>query len=148
MTEERETKYVIAVDHGTTGMKVALADTCGEILGFEVEETPLYLFDGGGAEQDPDEWWNAFITATTRLIDRNIVSVQEIVAVCVSSQWSGTVAVDKKGQHLHNAIIWMDSRGEPYIREINEGMNMARKISLKRNVALVDAAIPIIYPHR
>jgi len=122
MSEEREKKYVIAVDHGTSAMKVALADTCGEILGFEFEETPLYLFEGGGAEQDPDEWWSAFITATTRLVDRKLVPAKEIVAVCVSSQWSGTVAVDKKGKHLHNAIIWMDSRGEPYIREINEGI--------------------------
>jgi xylulokinase len=123
MTVERsEKKYVIAVDHGTSAVKVALADTCGEILGFEFEETPLYIFEGGGAEQDPAEWWNAFLTATKRLLARNIVSTEEIVAICVSSQWSGTVAVDKDGKHLHNAIIWMDSRGEPYIKKINEGI--------------------------
>lgn len=122
MTAERETKYVIAVDHGTSGMKVALTDTCGEILGFEFEETPLYLFEGGGAEQNPDEWWTAFITATKRLLSRNIKPVDDIVAICVSSQWSGTVAVDENGNHLYNAIIWMDSRGEPYIRKVNEGI--------------------------
>jgi xylulokinase len=122
MTSERETKYVIAVDHGTSAMKVALADTCGEILGFEFEETPLYIFEGGGAEQDPDEWWNAFLTATKRLLSKKIVPTNEIAAICVSSQWSGTVAVDEEGKHLFNAIIWMDSRGEPYIRKINEGI--------------------------
>jgi xylulokinase len=120
--EKSEKKYVIAVDHGTSAMKVALADTCGEILGFEFEETPLYIFEGGGAEQNPDEWWSAFITATKRLLSQNIVPIEEIVAICVSSQWSGTVAVDEDGRHLFNAIIWMDSRGEPYIRKINEGI--------------------------
>ncbi len=123
MTEDKsEKKYVIAVDHGTSAMKVALADTCGEILGFDFEPTPLYLFEGGGAEQNPDEWWNAFVTSTKRLLSRNLVPVEEIVAICVSSQWSGTVAVDESGNHTHNAIIWMDSRGEPYIRKINEGI--------------------------
>jgi xylulokinase len=120
--EQREKKYVIAVDHGTSAMKVALTDTCGEILGFEFENTPLYLFEGGGAEQNPDEWWNAFVTSTKRLLSRNIVPIEEIVAICVSSQWSGTVAVDANGRHLYNAIIWMDSRGEPYIKPINEGI--------------------------
>jgi xylulokinase len=121
-TEHGEKKYVIAVDHGTSGMKVALADTCGEILGLEFEETPLYLFEGGGAEQDPDEWWTAFVKSTKRILLRNLVPVDDIVAICVSSQWSGTVAVDADGNHIHNAIIWMDSRGEPYIRKINEGI--------------------------
>ncbi|TFG29680.1 xylulose kinase, partial [Candidatus Thorarchaeota archaeon] len=122
MTTEKVKKYIIAVDHGTSAMKVALADTCGEILAFEYEDTPLYLYPDGGAEQDPDEWWVAFIKATRRLLAKQIVSNEDIVAICVSSQWSGTVAVDSEGNHLMNAIIWMDSRGESYIREKNEGI--------------------------
>jgi len=120
MTSEK--KYILAIDHGTSAMKVALADHCGDILGFEYEDTPLYLFPGGGAEQDPDEWWNALVKATNRLLERGLVSKDEIEAICVSSQWSGTVAVDSNGDHLMNAIIWMDSRGEPYIKKINEGI--------------------------
>ncbi len=119
---EREKKYILAVDHGTSAMKVALADTCGEILAFEFEDTPIYLSSDGGAEQDPDEWWGALVKATRKLLARKLVPVDDIVAVCVSSQWSGTVAVDSEGNHLMNAIVWMDSRGEPYIREKNEGI--------------------------
>ena len=115
-------KYILAIDHGTSAMKVALADQCGEILAFDYEDTPLYLFPDGGAEQDPDEWWAALVKSTRRLLGQNLVPVDDIVAVCVSSQWSGTVAVDKNGDHLHNAIIWMDSRGEPYIKKKNTGI--------------------------
>jgi xylulokinase len=103
-------------------MKVAIADQCGDILAFEWEDTPLYLLPDGGAEQDPNEWWDALIKATNRLLSKNLVPVDDIVAVCVSSQWSGTVAVDSDGNHLMNAVIWMDSRGEPYIKKINEGI--------------------------
>lgn len=122
MNLEKEKKYILAIDHGTSAMKVALADTCGEILAFEFEDTPLYLSPSGGAEQDPNEWWDAFVKATKRLLAKRPVPVEDIVAICVSSQWSGTVAVDSSGKHLMNAIIWMDSRGEPYIRKKNEGI--------------------------
>jgi len=120
--ETSEKKYILAIDHGTSAMKVALADQCGEILAFEYEDTPLYLFPDGGAEQDPDEWWTALIKSSRRLLSKNLVSIDDIVAVCVSSQWSGTVAVDENGNHLFNAIIWMDARGEPYIKQKNRGL--------------------------
>lgn len=120
--KKNEKKYILAIDHGTSAMKVALSDQCGDIIAFEYEDTPLYLFPDGGAEQDPDEWWSALIKATNRLLGKGLVSIDDIAAICVSSQWSGTVAVDSNGDHLMNAVIWMDSRGEPYIKKINEGI--------------------------
>ncbi|MFW9981413.1 MAG: FGGY-family carbohydrate kinase, partial [Candidatus Thorarchaeota archaeon] len=120
--EKSEKKFILAVDHGTSAMKVAIADICGDVLGWEYEDTPLYLSPGGGAEQDPDEWWDAFVKSTRKILSKNIVPVDDIVGICVSSQWSGTVAVDENGKHLYNAVIWMDSRGEPYIKQVNRGI--------------------------
>jgi xylulokinase len=123
MTEEsNETKYFLAVDHGTSGMKIAITDTCGAVVAFDFEGTPVYLSEGGGAEQDPAEWWSALVKCTRRLVDANHVPVDDIVAISNSSQWSGTVAVDSNGQHLMNAIIWMDSRGAPYIKRKLKGI--------------------------
>ncbi len=117
IAKEKEKKYILAFDHGTSGVKTAIASVYGEILDFEFEKTPLYLKENGGAEQDPDEWWQAILMTSTRLIDKELVPVDDIVAICCSSQWSGTVAVDSDGNHLMNAIIWMDSRGAPYIKK-------------------------------
>ena len=39
----------------------------------------------------------------------------------MSSQWGGLVPVDAAGHHLHNALIWMDARGEPYSRALTSG---------------------------
>ncbi len=60
-------RYVIGIDLGTGGVKVALATARGEILGNEAEQTATLLLPGGGAEQDPDDWWRAIVTATRRL---------------------------------------------------------------------------------
>jgi len=114
-------QFILAYDHGTTGIKAAIANTRGEILDFIIEETPVYLKDDGGAEQDPDEWWEAIVSSTKRLLDKKIVPVDKIRAICCSSQWSGTVAVDEEGNHLFNAVIWMDSRGAKWVHKEFKG---------------------------
>ncbi|MHA1271362.1 MAG: xylulokinase [Candidatus Helarchaeota archaeon] len=114
-------KYILAHDHGTSGSKAAIVSIYGEVIDFEFQEIPLDLTPDGGAEQDPDEWWNAILTTSKRLIDKNLIPVEDIVAICCSSQWSGTVAVDKNGDHLMRAMIWLDSRGEPIIRKLMKG---------------------------
>jgi xylulokinase len=115
-------KFILAIDLGTTGPKVALVSTRGEIVDHEFEETPLVLLPNGGAEQRPDDWWNAIYKAAKRLLAKAPVLVDDVIAVCCTSQWSGTVAVDREGHHLMNAIIWMDSRGAPYAQRIVDGL--------------------------
>jgi xylulokinase len=117
----KNNKYILAFDHGTSGVKVAIVSIYGEILDFMFEKTQLFLKGEGGAEQDPDEWWRAIITTSKRLLDKELVPVEDIVAISSSSQWSGTIPVDSDGNHLMNAIIWMDSRGAPYLRKIFGG---------------------------
>jgi xylulokinase len=82
----------------------------------------VYYSPGGGAEQNPAEWWDALVKCSNRLVDTNLVPVEDIVAISCSSQWSGTVPVDSDGHHVMNAIIWMDSRGAPYIRKLLRGI--------------------------
>lgn len=115
-------KYILAIDLGTTGPKVALVSTLGEIVDYEFEETKVFLFPNGGAEQRPDDWWDAIKKATRRLLGKSMASIDDIVALSCTTQWSGTVAVDSDGNHLMNAIIWMDSRGVQYVKRITGGL--------------------------
>lgn len=117
-----ESKYILALDLGTSGTKSALVSTHGDVVDWAFEENRLILLPNGGAEQDPNEWWDTIIGTAKKLLGKGLVPVDDIVAVCCTTQWSGTVAVDRDGHHLMNAIIWMDSRGDPYIREITDGL--------------------------
>jgi len=114
-------KYILAIDLGTSGPKVALFSTQGELIGSEFEETKVMLFPDGGAEQSPEDWWTAIQTAGKRLLAKGLVSNDDIVAIGSTSQWSGTVAVDEDGNALGNAIIWMDARGAPYVTKMVNG---------------------------
>jgi len=115
------TRYVLAVDLGTGGPKVALVSADGEVAGYEVDRTGLTLLPGGGAEQDPAEWWSAVSGAVKRLLARGLVPAERIVGIGVTAQWMGTVPIDRDGNHLANAIIWMDARGGKYARRITKG---------------------------
>ncbi|MFQ5652545.1 MAG: FGGY-family carbohydrate kinase [bacterium] len=115
-------KYILAIDLGTSGPKVALVSATGSVAAYEFEQTQVILIDQGGAEQDPAQWWQAIKKACQRLLGSQAGKAAEIVAISCTSQWSGTVAVDRDGQPLMNAIIWMDSRGAPYVRQVTGGL--------------------------
>lgn len=122
MTNE---KLILAVDLGTSGMKVALITVSGNVIGWEAEPVHLIITPDGGAEQSPDEWWQAFLSAAGRLLKREQDAGPNVIAVCCSTQGEGTVAVDKTGKDLGNAILWMDMRGAAYLRkQLNGLINM------------------------
>jgi xylulokinase len=108
--------YVLAVDLGTGGPKVALVSARGRIAVSAFEPVALRLLPGGGAEQDPAAWWSAVVSATRRVITDGVVPVDRIVGVGCTAQWSGTVAVAEDGAPLRPAVIWMDSRGSSAVR--------------------------------
>jgi xylulokinase len=116
------TPVVLAVDLGTSGMKVALVTMRGEVLGWESEPVRLHLTPDGGVEQSPDEWWQAFLAASGRLLGRGAVDRNAVRAVCCSTQGEGTVPVDREGRALMNCIEWMDMRGAPHLQKRMRGL--------------------------
>jgi xylulokinase len=110
-------KYILAIDLGTSGPKTALISVYGEVVHNEFKDTPIILSPGGGAEQDPEGWWNAIMSTSKKVLAKGLVPSENIIAVSVTTQWSGTVSVDKDGKHLMNAVIWMDCRGSEVLKE-------------------------------
>ena len=115
-------KYILAIDLGTSGPKSALVSTRGEVIDSEFESIDLLILPNGGAEQDPDQWWQAIINTAKRVLNKKWVVAEDIVCVSCTAQWSGTVAVDQDGNALANAIIWMDTRGSRYIEQTTGGL--------------------------
>lgn len=123
---------VLAIDLGTSGPKVALVSPRGEVVDLRISTTPVTYLPGGGAEQNPDDWWTAITAAAVDLLAANPGAAERITAIGCTSQWSGTVAVDRDGRHLMNAIIWMDSRGAPYVKNITDGLLKVEGYGLRR----------------
>jgi xylulokinase len=117
----REDTYVLAVDLGTGGPKVAVVSATGRIVAHAFEAVGLELTDDGGAEQSPLAWWDAIVSSTRRALADSDVAPERIVGLGCTSQWSGTVPVDGAGDPIGPAIIWMDSRGAHAVRETVRG---------------------------
>jgi xylulokinase len=125
-------KTILAVDLGTSGVKVALITVHGQVLGWESQPLRLIITPDGGAEQAPDEWWQAFLTAAKRLIEKQRTAAGSILAICCSTQGEGTLPVDKNGQPLSNCILWMDMRGAPNLKKQLKGLLNIDGASLAR----------------
>jgi len=115
------TDCVLAIDLGTSGPKVAVVTLDAEVLGWQTRPTRLALSEGGGAEQDPQDWWQAIVAAARAVLEQT-GAAERVVAVAVTSQWAGTVVVDERGEPLRPAIIWADSRGARHVAEVCSGL--------------------------
>jgi len=113
--------YILAIDLGTSGPKVALYNNHAQLIDFCFEKNKVQLLPNGGAQQDPHEWWSTIKTAYFALLQKTGINPAQIGFVGVTGQWSGTVAVDASGKPLMPAIIWMDSRGHAEIANLYKG---------------------------
>lgn len=115
-------KFILAIDHGTSGVKTALMTPHGEAAAYEFEATRVFYSADGGAEQNPDDWWNAIVKTTRRVLQKYSVHPDNIIAVVCSSTFSSTVVVDRNGRTLMNSLTWLDSRGAPYVKKSMRGL--------------------------
>lgn len=107
---------VLAVDLGTSGCKCALVGLDGQVRAWASRAVPLHLIGDAGVEQDPQDWWQAFLDAAQELLAHDAALRRRVIAVCCSSFGECTIPVDRDGRVLSRAILWLDMRGAPAIR--------------------------------
>jgi len=120
-TSGPERSYVLVIDLGTGGPKTAVVEDTGRIVSHAAEKTTTHLLPGGGAEQDPAEWWELTRSAVRKVLDASGLPPERIRAVSCTSQWSVVVPVDENGEVLTRAVHWLDTRGAPYNQAVTRG---------------------------
>ncbi|HRE02949.1 MAG TPA: FGGY family carbohydrate kinase [Ilumatobacteraceae bacterium] len=96
---------MLAIDLGTTGVKVAVVDAEGLALGAAGETLPLLSVADGGVEQDADGWWQAIGRCARRVLVSVPAARAEVGLIAVTSQYNSTVAVDARGLPVANAVM-------------------------------------------
>lgn len=110
------TKYLLAHDIGTSGVKATLFTSDGEMVGSATYGYETNYFNGSWAEQNPEDWWLAICTATRQLIQK--IDVGDIVSISFSGQMMGCLCVDERGIPLRNSIIYCDQRATEQTEEL------------------------------
>lgn len=126
--DKMSNKYVISYDIGTTGVKSCLFEI-GEtinLISAAMEGYKLYILPDGGAEQDPEEWWQAMCSTTRTIFENCDVKPEQVEGISFCSQMQGLVLVDRNGVPVHRAFSYMDQRAKKQIKEgIANGIQIA-----------------------
>ena len=135
---------LLGIDLGTTGVKAAIfAAEDGHVVSSAFVEYPLAHPQPGWAEQNPDEWWQATITAIRTCLEQG-VEARDVGAVGLSGQMHGVVLLDEEDLVLRPSIIWADQRSAPQSLWITERVGAERLVSLVSNPALPGFSAPKI----
>ncbi len=127
---------LLGIDLGTTGVKAAtFAADDGSVLSSAFIEYPLAHPQPGWAEQNPDDWWQATITAIRACLAQG-VQAGDVQALGLSGQMHGVVLLDEENRVLRPSIIWADQRSAAQSLEITERVGADRLVSLVSNPAL------------
>ena len=105
--------YIIIYDFGTGSVKTCLFEISSEIrlLAGSSAGYGLYISDGGGAEQDTEEWWSALCSTTRELFSKTDVKPEDIEGMAFCSQMQGAVFVDGDGNALRRPMNYLDQKG-------------------------------------
>ncbi len=103
--------HLLVIDAGTQSIRSVLIDLKGNIIQLErTEIEPYFSTEPGYAEQNPDYLWEVLCKTTKRLMDNIKVPVESIKGMSLTSQRGSVVNLDKNGNALRPAIIWLDQR--------------------------------------
>jgi xylulokinase len=120
---------LLSIDLGTSSVKVLWMTDAGHLLGTASAAYPIHHPQPDWAEQDPNEWWQATVSAVRQTL-ANADGPTSITAIGLSGQMHGTVLLGAGGQLLAPAVIWPDQRSRRQVREITELVGADRLIGL------------------
>jgi xylulokinase len=130
----------LGLDLGTSGVRVVAINSQGFLVAQAHQPYPLYTPQPGWTEQHPDEWVKASITALKAITLQ--LQNAEIVALGLSGQMHGMVALDSSGAVIRPAILWNDQRTGAAVAEIEANIPHAELIQRTGNRAVTGFQLP------
>ncbi len=108
-------KYILAIDQGTTGTTSLLFDATLQIRGKASIEFPQHFPKPGHVEHDLNEIWNSVGVAVRQAVAQSGIRPSEIAAIGITNQRETTCLWhrDPNGTPVSRAIVWQDRRTAP-----------------------------------
>jgi xylulokinase len=100
---------LLGIDIGTTALKCAVFDINGTALAISTQEYSLLTPKVGFVEVPVETYWNALKKGLAELKTRGDFADKDI-ALSFSAQGETLLCLDKAGNALRNAIVWLDNR--------------------------------------
>ena len=104
-------KFVLAIDQGTTSSRAILFDQNLQITATASQEFEQIFPRSGWVEHDPEEIWQSVLSTCRKVMQKHDVQAKQITSIGITNQRETVVLWDKQsGKCLHNALVWQDRR--------------------------------------
>ena len=108
-------KYIMALDAGTTSNRCILFDEKGEICSIAQKEFTQYFPKPGWVEHDANEIWSSQLGVAVEAMAKLGIGADDIAAIGITNQRETTIVWDKStGEPVSNAIVWQCRRTSEY----------------------------------
>jgi glycerol kinase len=105
------TRYILAVDQGTTGTTVAILDHSGSVKGRVTHDFGQIYPQPGWVEHNPEEIWRTVEQGILAVLSKSKIAGADIAAIGITNQRETVVLWDRhSGAPLYNAIVWQCRR--------------------------------------
>ncbi|NQZ87965.1 MAG: glycerol kinase GlpK [Saccharospirillaceae bacterium] len=112
-------RYILAIDQGTTSSRAILFTKQGKIHAVAQEEFDQHFPQDGWVEHDPNDIWKTVLSTCRKVLKDNKVQAKDIATIGVTNQRETTLVWDRNtGEPLYNAIVWQDRRTSEYCESI------------------------------
>lgn len=103
---------ILTIDVGTQSTRVALFDKTGNIVAIVKKHyaVPYTVTKAGGAEQDPNFYYNTICEAIKELKAEHSSDLEDAIGVVMDTMRDTAVILDEHFKPLHNTIMWLDQR--------------------------------------
>ncbi len=113
------TKYVGAIDQGTTSTRFMIFDHSGDVVSIHQLEHKQIFPQAGWVEHDAREIWARTQAVMTAALAKAGLTAADLAAIGVTNQRETTVVWDKHtGEPYYNAIVWQDTRTDAICSEL------------------------------
>lgn len=121
------TRYVGAIDQGTTSSRFIVFDRVGHTVAMAQREHRQIFPQPGWVEHDPDEILSCVRAVIEEALRGASLTTSDLAAVGITNQRETTVLWDRRsGRPVHNALVWQDTRVEPMVAELSRDSGQDR----------------------
>jgi len=114
-------KYILAIDQGTTSTRALLYDKKGDIVKKAKKEFIQYYPKPGWVEHDPEEIWNSTLGVINGVVKKSNIEFSQIDSIGITNQRETTILWDKNtGEPIYNAIVWQCRRSSDICKKLKE----------------------------
>lgn len=112
-------RYIMALDQGTTSSRAILFDHAGQVAAVDQYEFTQHYPKPGWVEHDPMEIWDTQLRAARGVLEKAGAGTADVAAIGITNQRETAVVWDRAtGAPIYNAVVWQSRQTSPICDEL------------------------------